>query len=783
VNSLTSGKGKISFAQKNDTFTKIFVVIYPSDFEQKLGFDLIRTMLRDTCLSGAGRTYIDEIRFSDDTDEITGQLTLTEELRQVILSGESFSSQDYFDMIPHIHRLRIAGTYLEPEQLSELKLSLSTILEIVSFFASPSGQKYPSLAALAGEVSVDDSILTRVGKIIDNRSNIRDDASPELKKIRKERASKVSSVEKRIAQNLKTASKSGWTPEDAGITIRNGRLVIPLLAKYKRQITGFIHDESATGQTVYIEPADIFETNNEIRELDYAERREIIRILVQFADFLRPHLEYLVDAYRFLGNIDFIRAKALFAVQINASIPAKIISSPHLHWIGAIHPLLYLTHTRQKKPVVPLTISLDSSSRILVISGPNAGGKSVCLKTVGLLQYMFQCGLLPPVKDQSEFGIFKNIFIDIGDEQSLENDLSTYTSKLLNISFFIRNLNPASLFLIDEFGTGTDPSLGGPIAEASLEEFNRKGSFGIVTTHYSNLKLLAGKVEGILNGAMLYDSRKLRPLYILETGKPGSSFAFEIARQIGFPEDVLEKASGKTGKTQLEFDKELQDIQVEKNELSKKAVELKVADDFLHDIVTKYETLVNELEKSKKEIIRKAKDEALQLINESNRLIEKTIREIRESQAEKDKTKAVRNDLAALKEKLAEKPAEKPAQKQKKISGDAENPGKDTPAMKIPVQNHPYQTYINELHQKLASFQMTLDLRGKRVDEAMSLLQRYIDDAILLTIPEVRILHGKGNGILRQVTREYLASVKEVRKYQDEHIERGGSGITVVTLR
>jgi DNA mismatch repair protein MutS2 len=453
-----------------------------------------------------------------------------------------------------------------------------------------------------------------------------------------------------------------------------------------------------------------------------------------------------------------------------------------------VHPLLFLSHEKLKKQVVPLTMTLTEKQRILVISGPNAGGKSVCLKTVGLLQYMFQSGILPPVKEDSEFGIFQRIFIDIGDEQSLENDLSTYTSKLNNIKFFIEHLNDQSLFLIDEFGTGTDPSLGGAIAEASLETINLKKAYGVVTTHYSNLKLLAGRVPGIINGAMLFDTARLRPLYQLRTGKPGSSFAFEIARQIGFPEDVLKKASAITGKSQLDFDRELQDLEVEKDKLIKKSTEVYVADEFLNELIQKYKTLTENLEKSKKEIIQKAKDDALKILNTSNSIIEKTIKEIRESQAEKEKTKSARTNLIKLKEKLVEEPpAPTPQRSGKeevfhslssiKLPGDnGQKPSTDRP-------RGPYQSFYDDLHKKLQTFQMTLDLRGKRADEAHSLIQRYIDDALLLSIPEVRILHGKGNGVLRQITRDYLATVKEVKKYHDERIEAGGAGITVVYFK
>ena len=753
-------------------------MVFPSNFEVKIGFDSIRALLKEYCL-GPGRPRTEEMAFSDELSEIRPLLGQTEELRHILLSEENFPSQDYYDLTNELHRIRIEGTFIEPENLSLLKLSLSSITLILDFFRKHPVEKFPFLSSLSGEISIDPELITGIEQIIDDKSQVRDDASSALKKIRKEKKSKLATVEKKIIQSLKMARQSGWTPENAELTLRDGRLVIPLLSAHKRKIQGFVHDESATGHTVYLEPADVLETNNEIRELDYAERREIIRILTAFTDTLRPFYEDLIRAYTFLGNIDFIRAKANLAIRINGILPATVSEEPCMHWNEAVHPLLYLAHSRQKKSVVPLSIELDSENRILIISGPNAGGKSVCLKTVGLLQYMFQCGILPSAKENSAFGIFRNIYIDIGDEQSLENDLSTYTSKLLNLKFFIENIDERSIFLIDEFGTGTDPALGGPIAEASLEEINRKKAFGVVTTHYSNLKLLAGRVPGIVNGAMLYDAKKMKPLYLLKIGKPGSSFAFEIARQIGFPTEVLNSAANKTGTSQLDFDQELQNLEAEKNELTQKSTEIKVADDFLNEMITKYRKLNEDLEASQKEILRKAKEEALHMLNESNRLIEKTIKEIRESQAEKTRTKEARQEIQELKKKIEQEPKEedKKSPKGKKLIPLSLQQVKITPS------RGPYQSFYDDLQKKLLQFQLTLDLRGKRADETFSILQHYIDDAILLDIPEVRILHGKGNGVLRQITRDYLAGVNEVKKFGDEQLEQGGTGITVVYFR
>jgi len=750
-------------------------LVFPVNFEQKIGFDNIRQILMDACLGPLGRQNVEKMEFSSDPKYIREQLFPAEEMRQILLSSENFPSQDYYDVTGYLLGIRIAGTYLDPEQLTELKLSLVTIIQVLAFLQSHDKDQFPNLFALGEDITVDKSIIREIERIVDEKSQVREDASPSLKKIRKDRKSKQTIVEKKINQELKAAKKSGWTPEDADVTIRDGRLVIPMINTYKRKISGFVLDESATGQTVFIEPADVLETNNEIRELDYAERREIIRILTEFADRLRPSIEDLISAYLFLGKVDFLRARSMFAIRIHACLPGHISDEPCLSWTEAVHPLLFLSHSRQKKQVVPLTIHLEPDRRILIITGPNAGGKSVCLKTVGLVQYMFQCGLLPPSKENSIFGIFQKIFLDIGDEQSLENDLSTYTSKLFNIKFFIENLDPFSLFLIDEFGTGTDPTLGGSIAEASLEKINECKAFGVVTTHYSNLKLLAGRLPGIMNGAMLYDAARMKPLFQLKTGKPGSSFTFEIARQIGFPEDVLKYASKKIGKSQLDFDKELQNLEVEKSEVQKKTTELEVADTFLSEMIQKYQKLKDDLEKSRAEIIQKAKEEAFQVLNDSNKMVEKTIKEIRESQAEKAKTKEVRKELKQLKEKISLElptPAAAKTIKELPIQHLADSP--------VPRRKN---SVYNDLYNKVSQFQLTLDIRGKRVEEANALLQRYIDDAILIGMTEIRILHGKGNGILRQITREYLAAQKEVKKYTDEVLERGGSGITVVSFK
>ncbi len=748
-----------------------------------------------------------------------------------------FPAGDYFDLAPELKRISIEGTYIEQEKLFNLKSSLETINASVAFIAKQEAAKFPELNSLISPVEIDPEITRKVDHIIDNTGNIRDNASADLAEIRRKLISKRSSIDRKINSTLQLAKKSGWVANDAEITIRNGRLVIPVPASYKRQMKGFIHDQSATGQTIYIEPEEVFETNNEIREIEGEERREIIRILKEISSFIRPHIPSLLDAYRFLGMIDFIKAKAGFALKINALKP-EMDGLPELSWNMAVHPLLFLSHQKQKRSVVPLDIKLNHEQRILVISGPNAGGKSVCLKTIGLLQYMLQCGLLIPVKEDSRAGIFTGIFIDIGDEQSLENDLSTYSSHLTNMKHFVLNATPSSLFLIDEFGSGTEPQLGGAIAQSVLEKLNEKKAFGVVTTHYSSLKLMAGKGNGIINGAMLFDTKAMQPLYQLSIGKPGSSFAFEIARKIGFPKQILKQAETRVGVKQLSFEEQLQQLEIDRKELEKDQQKVNAAGEELKGLVDKYKDLIQNIESRKSDIILKAKKEAEELIDSSNRIIEKTIKEIREAQADKEKTKFLREKIKAKEKKIKAIGSDVNKQGEVKIKAKAEakaegengDTGKIKPgdlvkiseqdvtgevieiaddevvvgfnsvrfktqlskiekiqngdSEKISIPKRSVKSSVfNDLNDKLAGFNHQLDVRGKRGEEAVELVRQYIDDAILLNIREVRILHGKGFGILRTMIHEFLRTIPEVDQFHDEHIERGGHGITVVILK
>ncbi len=812
-------------------------MIYPENFEQKINFDAIRSLLSEACVSDMGREYVSKIRFSSNPSVIDKMLLQTTEFIRILDIGRTFPTHDYIDLRPKLARLKIPGTYLSQETLFDLKSSLLTLQNILTFFKSAEEEDYPQLKILIAELAVPEELLEKAGLIIDDKGQIRDTASDKLTTIRQQLMIRQRQVMHEVRKAFSQAKKSGWLPENAEITIRNGRAVIPVKAADKRALRGIIHDESATGQTVFIEPVNSFEVSNEILELESEERREIVRILIRYTDLLRPYLLPLAEAYRVLGLLDFIRAKALFSKKTGAVRP--IISKSHFHLKKGIHPLLYLSHKASGKTVVPLEMELERENRLLLISGPNAGGKSVCLMTVGLLQYMFQCGLPVSVSPDSEFRVFDRIFIDIGDEQSLENDLSTYSSHLLNMKFFLQHANSKSLILIDEFGTGTEPQLGAAIAEATLEQLVHKQTFGVITTHYTSLKLAVERLEGTVNGAMLFDVKELKPLYRMKIGKPGSSFAFEIARKIGFPQDVLNRAKKKSGGKHLRFDTQLQQLEADKLSMAQRQKEISLSDEQLSQLIEKYKYLSEQLEVEKKQIIHQAKEEALEIVRQSNRAIENTIREIREAQADKEKTKQLRQQLDETKYKLEKSLKSSPLPKKKanpkrskkekvkperveiSLSGSL-HPGdfvevkesgivgelltvegkeslvnvnnirlkvstdkllKTNKKPKISIVKRSYSGIMQEINQKAEQFELTLDLRGKRADEAMELLTRYIDDALLLSIREVNILHGKGYGILREIIRGYLQSVKEIERFGDAPVELGGAGITKVRFR
>jgi DNA mismatch repair protein MutS2 len=817
-------------------------LIYPSNFEEKLGFDRIRQWLSNHCISPMGRSQVEELSFETNLEVIAEKLTLIQEFRTMMENGLPFPVRDYSDLRDELHHLRIEGTVISQEVLFELKPGLNALRAILRFANSENADRFPAFKSLCQGIMLDDKVWAECNRLTDDKGDIPDSASAELASIRRQIRQKLNQIDRQVNRLLQEAKKAGWADADVEATVRNGRMVIPVKAADKRKLRGFIHDESATGQTVYIEPADVLETNNEVRELEYAEKREINRILAAFSQLIRPFTNDLLAGWELLGTIDLIRSKSLMAAEMEAVIP-QLTDKPQIRWKQCRHPLLQqkLKHVPddarlkgEKKNIVPLDLELDKKQRILVISGPNAGGKSVCLKTTGLVQYMLQCGLAVPMENDSECGIFSKIFIDIGDEQSLDNDLSTYSSHLLNMKHYLENADQHTLFLIDEFGTGTEPQLGGAIAEAVLTQLNEMEAFGLVTTHYANLKLFADEHQGVINGAMLFDAKRLEPLYILQTGRPGSSFAFEIARKIGFPENILGSAGKISGKSHLDFDQQLQQLEVEKKALNKKQTELRLADQLLNEVIEKYKRQLKHLEDRRKEMLSQAGREAKALIDKANRQIEHTIKEIRESQAEKEKTKSLRHELKVSRDKLGEEAealADKLAEAEEKeeaawqatelkagdmvsiedmdITGELisiseheavvsfhsvklrTSPEKLSKLSKRESRKQNLQqrrsasskSVTSDLNEKVSHFKLTIDLRGKRAEEALEQTAKYLDEALLLSMKEVNILHGKGNGILRKLIREFLSRQKEVSGFGDAPPETGGNGVTRVSLR
>ena len=831
-------------------------MIYPQNFEQKIGFDQIRNLIKAKCLSTLGEEKTDGMAFSSDYEEINCRLEEVVEFVRILEEEDEFPSQYFFDVRPSLKRIRVEGLYLDEQELFDLRRSLETIRDIVGFLQKEdeededSHSPYPALHALAADILVFPQLIARINNILDKFGKIKDNASAELLRIRRELADTTGSISRSLNSILRSAQAEGFVEKDVTPTMRDGRLVIPVAPGMKRKIRGIVHDESATGKTVFIEPAEVVEANNRIRELEGEERREIIRILTEFSATIRPQVPAILQSYEFLALIDFIRAKALFCMDIKAVKPA-FEEQQIIDWIEAVHPLLQKSLAKHNKKVVPLDIELTSRQRILLISGPNAGGKSVCLKTVGLLQYMLQCGLLIPLNERSHAGIFENIFIDIGDEQSIEDDLSTYSSHLTNMKNMMKYCNGKSLILIDEFGGGTEPQIGGAIAEAVLKRFNQKQTFGVITTHYQNLKHFAEDHEGVINGAMLYDRHEMRALFQLQIGNPGSSFAVEIARKIGLPEEVIADASEIVGSEYIQSDKYLQDIVRDKRYWETKRQNIRKKEKQMEDTIARYQQEIEELERKRKEILQKAKEDAEHLLQESNAKIENTIRTIKEAQAEKERTRTARQELADFKqevetidtaaleeqiarkmERLREKQKRKEERKNKKAetapmqpkakpicTGDyvrikgqtsvgqvLELNGQNAVVMfglmKTNVKTERLEhadppktlnvmakaTFVSsetqeQMYQKKLNFKQDIDVRGMRGDEAIQAVTYFIDDAIQVGVSRVRILHGTGSGILRTLIRQYLATVPGVAHFQDEHVQFGGAGITVVDLK
>lgn len=821
-------------------------MIYPKHFEEKTGFDKVRLFVASNCLSPLGKDRVDAMAFSNDFPTIHTWLSQTAEFVRILQGDEEFPANNFFDVRYSLRRIRPEGTWLDEKEIFDLKRSLITIADILRFL-HPQGSdelKYPALAELAGDTMVFPLLVRRIDTLLDKFGKMKDSASDRLLQIRREMTATMSSISRNLQSILRTAQAEGVVDKDVAPTMRDGRLMIPVAPAFKRKIKGIVHDESASGKTVFIEPEVVVEANNRIRELEAEERREIVRILTEFTSEVRPLIGDILHSYEFLAEIDFIRAKALFAQQIHGVMPI-VEDRQGLDWSRAIHPLLFLSLQKQGKEVVPLDIELRADDRrILLISGPNAGGKSVCLKTVGLLQYMLQCGLLPSMDESSRMGIFDSIFIDIGDEQSIENDLSTYSSHLTHMKFFLRNGSPRTMLLIDEFGSGTEPQIGGALAEALLKRFNENGCFGIITTHYQNLKHFAEDTPGIVNGAMLYDRHLMMPLFRLAIGHPGSSFAIEIARKIGLPEAVIADASAKVGEDYINMDKYLQDIVRDKRYWETKRQNIRQREKRLEDITSRYEKDLADIHAQRKEILAKAKEDADRLLREANARIENTIREIREAQADKEQTKLARRSLEDFKSSVHDKPddndaiarkmqqlRDRAARKQQKAAlpkprpedeplkpGDAVRLKGQTSAgevievagnqatvafgmikstvkldrlervsrnqLKREAQKATFlsEQTTDEMHEKRLNFKQEIDIRGMRGDEALQTVTYFIDDAIQVGAQRVRILHGTGTGILRQLVRQYLATVPGVRNFHDEHVQLGGAGITVVEL-
>ncbi len=806
-------------------------MIYPEHFETKIGFDRVREMLLSRCISELGREKVHSIQFSASYETISTQLDQVEEFRQIILQSIPFPASSYFNPHAVFEHLRLKETFVEADTLLEVKRSYETIIQINNLLCkqTDTGERlYPAMYLLVMNLVIDEGIAKRIDDIVDEKGQIKSNASVELRRIRKVKDDTERKAGQRIQQLLSEGKSQGWISRDAELALRNGRQVLPVPASYKRKIRGFVHDQSATGQTIFLEPEEVFDLNNQVRELEFEERQEIIRILKEFADYLRPLLPEIKACYEMLGHVDAIRAKAKLAIDMHAQKP-KLSKTSVINWVRARHPLLYMSFKTQNKHVEPFTATLNQDQRILVISGPNAGGKSVCLKAFGLLQYMLQCGLLVPAEDYSEAGLFDQLFIDIGDEQSLENDLSTYSSHLVNMKYFTTHANTRTLFLIDEFGAGTEPRMGGAIAEAILEKLAATKALGVITTHYANLKLMAGNHEGLLNGSMLFDTKNMKPLFALKTGNPGSSFAFEIAKTIGLQKDILQKAEELTGVQNLDFEKQIQDLDFKKLELEQKEKQLRSADQFLSDLIDKYQGLFNDIEGRKSEILINARKEAKQILSQSNRIIENTIREIRESQAKQEITRKAREDLNTFieQEEKELKKLDKPKKKQESkvlvrslagpiITGDVvrmtgqksigevlEVSGSQavvlfghiklkTPLDKLEkIDKSSLSANISasrvklsfDINEKAASFTPDIDLRGLRAEEALTRLRTHIDDAIVLNRKQVKILHGKGDGILRTVIRDFLKNIKEVQGLRDEHPDRGGAGATIIDIK
>ena len=786
-------------------------MIYPSNLEQKIDFQVIRDGLKGCCLSILGKERVDAMQWQTRYGVVCDLLSHVREMMELMRDPAlSFPQGDICDLREALSRIRVEGLYMDESELFALRKMLDYVGQLERFFAALDKAKYPVLSD--HKSGVDSSagigtIILSIDRILDRYGKMRDNASPELARIRKEISASQGSVSRALNAILRQAQAEGILDKDAVPTMREGRLVLPVPPAYKRKIGGIVHDESATGKTVFIEPQQVVGANNRIRELEGEERRERIRILLELTAQVRPEIPNIFATEEYLGEVDFLRAKALFGIDIKAIVP-ELSKKPMIDWKEAFHPVLLLNFRRMGRTVVPLSIRL-TDNRILVISGPNAGGKSVCLKTVALLQYMLQCGLAVPMNEASRMGFFKQLLIDIGDEQSIEDDLSTYSSHLKNMKHFVRYANADTLLLIDEFGTGTEPAIGGAIAEAVLSQLNEQQAFGVITTHYGNLKHLAERTPGIINGAMLYDRGQLKPLFQLSIGQAGSSFAVEIARQIGLPEAIIQRATEIVGEEHIDYDKHLQDIARDKRYWENKRQNIRQKEKHLEEKIAHYEEQMAGIKAKKRAIIEEANEQAADLLRKSNATIERTIREIKEAKAEKKATQQAREKVESLKLKVekgsrnttksdtsnqsnivAKRSQDKVLRSLSDLKVLTKNPAKliqesNTPKPKLVSSN-----VADELRRRKLSFSRELDIRGLRVDEALAAVMAYIDDALMVNAEMVTILHGTGTGALKQVVRDYLAdrqkSMRRLRTgditFHDGDPDRGGAGITVVEL-
>ena len=815
--------------------------------ESKLGFDKIRKMIADRCMTDYAAGRVAEETFSTDPDIIRRRLALTDEMRLILMFEEGFPTTGYIDAIPFLKGLERARSSIDVLSLGKLKTVTDTLRRILHFFGSIKRGIYPQLERLATPIHTFPEVQRRIELILDKYGDIKDSASDRLFEIRRDLRAKEAAISKRAGAILRKAQEEGLVDADADVTIRDGKYLIPVGTSSKRKIQGFVHDVSASGKTAFVEPAEIIELENDISELHFEEAREIQRILLEFTEFLRPYLPELQAGAAFLGEVDFLMSKAQTALDLVAGMPV-VSEDGSLSLRKARHPLLEKALTREGRSIVPLTVTLSQAKRILLISGPNAGGKSVCLKTVGLLQYMFQWGMLIPTSESSELPVFDRLVVSIGDDQNLENDLSTYSSFLADMRDLLSSADERTLVLIDEFGSGTEPAAGGAIAEAILAEIDRRGVWGVITTHYTNLKLYAsGADTHVVNGAMLYDSAKIAPLFQLEIGLPGNSFAFELARKMRLPESIVKDAETRAGEEFVGIERNLRKIARNRRALDEKLQKIKHTDKALEGLTERYQHELEDIQQQRKAILDEARKEAEQIVKGAGRQVEKTIRDIREAQADKEQTKAAREELQGflgaleqhktrqnktreeyLERKLAQvrkrkgatagqpepepvrsaplKVGEKVRIKENGLVGEVAKISSKSvtvivgnitstmaPARVERISSNefreasrklfapPQQRVDSAITERKLAFKPELDIRGERLSDALDIVTHFIDDAIMLGVGSVRIIHGKGTGVLREEIQKYLRTIPGLT-VSDEDIRIGGTGVTIVKL-